>query len=149
VAKGRSSSRPLNALVRRVAALCFAGGLVLHCVFISTKHNPADWPSRGDATTWPTALRRRAYKNPLKSRCPGCGVLPMDHPQRLPRKSRGQPASIYNCCDGPSGGYAFDFDTGKWRPFYRLYVERANSFSDPHPAWRRAMDDLSGSDSDL
>ena len=42
IAKGRSSSKSLNALVRRAAALCFAGGLVLHCVFIPTKHNPSD-----------------------------------------------------------------------------------------------------------
>ena len=55
--KGRSSSRALNALIRRLAALCFAGGLVLHCIFIPTAHNPSDWPSRGGPGTWPEALR--------------------------------------------------------------------------------------------
>ena len=40
VTKGRSSSVPLNALLRKLAALCFAGGLVLHVVFIPTpKHD--------------------------------------------------------------------------------------------------------------
>ena len=58
VTKGRSSSRPLNALLRQLAALCFAGGLVLHCVFIPTSHNPSDWPSRGGPATWPSALRK-------------------------------------------------------------------------------------------
>ncbi len=47
VTKGRSSSLPLNRLLRRLAALCFVGGLVLHCVFVPTSHNLADWPSRG------------------------------------------------------------------------------------------------------
>ena len=46
VTKGRSPSFPLNRLLQRLAALCFAGGLVLHCVFIPTAHNPSDWPSQ-------------------------------------------------------------------------------------------------------
>jgi hypothetical protein len=58
VTKGRSSSMALNAVVRRIAALCFAGGLTLHCVFIPTSHNPGDWPSRGGPATWPADLRR-------------------------------------------------------------------------------------------
>ena len=91
IAKGRSSSKPLNALVRRAAALCFAGGLVLHCVFIPTKHNPADWPSRGDSTTWPAALRKRQYKKVRPIVCPGCGVFaksPAAPPQAADRKTR-------------------------------------------------------------
>ena len=56
IAKGRSFFKALNTLVRRVAALCFAGGIVLHCVFIPTKHNPADWPSRGDSPGIPPAV---------------------------------------------------------------------------------------------
>ena len=47
VAKGRSSSVPLNRLLRRLAALCFLGDLTLHVVFIPSAHNPADAPSRG------------------------------------------------------------------------------------------------------
>ena len=49
---------PLNALLRRLAALCFVGGLVLHCVFVPTRHSPSDWPSRGTPGTWPAELRR-------------------------------------------------------------------------------------------
>ena len=58
VCKGRSSSIPLNRILRQLASLCFAGGLVLHCIFIPATHNPADWPSRGGPGTWPAALRR-------------------------------------------------------------------------------------------
>ena len=47
VTKGRSSSLPLNSLLRQVAALVMAGGLVLYVVFIPTAWNPADDPSRG------------------------------------------------------------------------------------------------------
>ena len=63
-AKGRSSSAPLNRLLRRLAALCFADWLVLHIVLIPTAHNPADAPSRGirrprrTARTSPSALLR-------------------------------------------------------------------------------------------
>ena len=57
VAKGRSGSQSLNALLRQVSALCFAGNLVLQCVFVPTAHNPADWPSRGGPLTWPGELR--------------------------------------------------------------------------------------------
>ena len=59
VTKGRSSSLPLNTLLRQVAALVMAGGLVLHVVFIPTAWNPADDPSRGLAL--PRA--RRDYVN--------------------------------------------------------------------------------------
>ena len=62
IAKGRSSSRPLNAIIRRAAALCFAGKLSLHCVFISTKHNPADWPSRGDAPSLACGLAEKGLQ---------------------------------------------------------------------------------------
>ena len=63
VAKGRSGSLPLNRLLRRLAALTFAGGLILHLVFIPTSHNPSDWPSRGGPKTWPTALRRHGVRS--------------------------------------------------------------------------------------
>jgi len=55
--KGRSSSVPLNRLVQRLAALCFAGGLSLYLVYIPSAHNPSDPPSRGPRETWPWALR--------------------------------------------------------------------------------------------
>ena len=62
VTKGRSFSVPLNAILRRLAALCFAGGLILHCVFVPTSHNPSDWPSRGGPSTWPNELRHSRPK---------------------------------------------------------------------------------------
>jgi hypothetical protein len=63
VCKGRSSSIPLNRILRQLASLCFAGGLVLHCIFIPTSHNPADWPSRGGPSSWPAALRQAGPPN--------------------------------------------------------------------------------------
>jgi hypothetical protein len=57
VSKGRSSSWPLNRVLRQIAALCFAGDLRLHLVFVPTEHNPADHPSRGGPGTWPAALK--------------------------------------------------------------------------------------------
>ena len=127
ITKGRSSSRALNALIRKAAALCFAGGLVLHCVFISTKHNPADWPSRGDASSWPAALRRRAHRQFVPPNCPGCGRHPTKHPERLPRRCRGQPGSKYNCCDGPAGGFAYDYDANRWEPYYVWVARHADA----------------------
>ena len=56
-AKGRSSSKGLNRLLRQLAALTFAGDLVLHLVFVPSAHNPSDHPSRGPAWSWPAALR--------------------------------------------------------------------------------------------
>ncbi len=111
VAKGRSSSTPLNALLRRLAALCFAGGLVLHCVFIPTAHNPGDWPSRGGPGTWPTELRRARCKQPrglrppskLERRAAACRfVLKADRigywhrgsARRSSRYARGGPVSL-------------------------------------------------------
>ncbi len=55
--KGRSGSAQLNVLLRRVAALVLAGGILLHLVFIPSAHNPSDPPSRGGPETWPKALR--------------------------------------------------------------------------------------------
>ena len=46
IAKGRSSSRLLNAEVRKIAALCLASNLWPAVVWISTLVNPADEPSR-------------------------------------------------------------------------------------------------------
>ena len=68
VTKGRSSSTPLNALVRRLAALTFAGGLVLHFIFVPSAHNPSDWPSRGGPASWPAALKRGPPKPSAVSR---------------------------------------------------------------------------------
>ena len=64
VTKGRSSSIPLNRLVRRLAALTFAGGLSLFLVFVPSAHNPADWPSRGGPATWPACLHQPRLQRP-------------------------------------------------------------------------------------
>jgi hypothetical protein len=55
--KGRSGSAALNVLLRRLAALTLAGGILLHLVFVPSAHNPSDPPSRGGPATWPAALR--------------------------------------------------------------------------------------------
>ena len=148
IAKGRSSSKSLNALVRRAAALCFAGGLVLHCVFIPTKHNPSDWPSRGDATTWPAALRRRLYKVYRPKVCPGCGELPQNHPLHFPKRARGKQGSFENCCNSSSGkAYAYDYDGSVWLPFsvwYAKHLQQFEAFSSGAPA--RMLSDILDTD---
>ena len=148
ISKGRSSSKLLNAIVRRAAALCFAGGLVLHCVFISTKHNPADWPSRGDITTWPAALRRRIKTTRCASRCPGCGDLPSDHPKHLPKRLRGKQASYRNCCIGAGGGFAYDFDTDTWVPYFRLYARHMNAIDNDRDSPRGIWSELATDDTE-
>ena len=47
VAKGRSSSATLSAIIRRIAAHCLAGGLLLYPIYVPSESNPADAPSRG------------------------------------------------------------------------------------------------------
>ena len=112
--KGRSPSVPLNRLLKRLAALCFAGGLVLHSVFIPTSHNPSDWPSRGGPESWPSALRRRSVARRGPPPCPGCGVAYARHPTHLARRLRGKPGTIYNCCNGINGSYGFDPLEQRW-----------------------------------
>lgn len=46
VVKGRSSSRQLNRLLRRLAALLVAGGVALVLAWVESHLNPADEPSR-------------------------------------------------------------------------------------------------------
>ena len=46
VSKGRSSSRRVNYWLRRIAGLCLSFALFVDLVWIPTKANPADAPSR-------------------------------------------------------------------------------------------------------
>ena len=46
-AKGRSSARKLNRVLRKVAAECLGGGYTLDLVWVPTWANPGDVPSRG------------------------------------------------------------------------------------------------------
>lgn len=46
LAKGRSSSGPMNRICRQVAALCLATGMTAHLRWIPSELNPADLPSR-------------------------------------------------------------------------------------------------------
>jgi hypothetical protein len=64
-AKGRSPSVPLNRILRRLAALTFVGGLVLHLVYITSHQNPSDPPSRGGPATWPSSLRKNTRHGKL------------------------------------------------------------------------------------
>ena len=84
VAKGRSSSWPLNQVIRGLAAMCFAGGLRLNLVFIPTEHNPSDHPSRGGPATWPSDLKKHRRERLRRApptfgdrlaRLRGCGTL--------------------------------------------------------------------------
>ena len=44
--KGRSSKPGMLLLLRKIAALCLASGIVLHVVWVDSSSNPADLPSR-------------------------------------------------------------------------------------------------------
>ena len=81
--KGRSGSQPLNVFLKRIAALSFAGGILLQIVYIPTEFNPADYPSRGLRVPG----RRRAPV--LLPRCPACRLRPHEHPAHVPRRLRG------------------------------------------------------------
>ena len=146
IAKGRPTSKPLNALVRRAAALCFAGGLVLHCVFIPTKHNLAVWPSRGDSTTWPSALRKRQYKKVCPTVCPACGESPQDHPRHLPKRLRRKQGSFDSCCIGPGGGFAYDYYSCQWIGYPFWYAKHLQRFDALSPAATQILRDVLGTD---
>ena len=45
--KGRTSAPSLKYEVRRIAAHCLAGDLLAHFLWMPSKHNPSDKPSRG------------------------------------------------------------------------------------------------------
>ena len=80
VAKGRLGSQSLNFFLKRIAALCFAGGLELQVVYIPSEFNPADFPSRG--------LRipgRRVAAIPLP-KCSSCSLRPHEHPLHVPQR---------------------------------------------------------------
>ena len=47
--KGRTSSRGLGSILRRVAAICLAAGIYLHVAYIPTRLNAADDPTRSCA----------------------------------------------------------------------------------------------------
>ena len=98
--KGRSGSPSLNNIVRRIACLCFAGGIRLHIIYIPTEHNPADYPSRG------ARLPGRRHRPCLPPVCPECGVAPHRHPLHVPRRRRGQGLSC--------GGRGFAHIGGDW-----------------------------------
>lgn len=46
VCRGRSSSRALNRVLRRIYAYCLAGSLQLTVAYYRSEHNPSDAPSR-------------------------------------------------------------------------------------------------------
>ena len=51
--KGTSSARKINKVLRKIAGLSLAYGIVLEYLWIATKFNPADAPSRGESLeTW-------------------------------------------------------------------------------------------------
>ena len=120
VTKGRSSSLPLNGVLRRIASLCFAGGLILRCVFVLTSHNPGDWPSRGDASTWPRELRSVGIFSVARSRCRACGMPAWDHPRDQPNRSRGTGLP----CRGLGTRHAYDHEERRWISDLDLCIRR-------------------------
>ena len=117
--KGRSGSLSLNAFLKRIAALCFAGGIELVIIFVPTEYNPADYPSRG--------LRipgRRAHSHPVLPPCPSCGLRPHVHPAHVPKRLRGTGLAC-------QGGIEFAFVNGKWVHERDLRFQRGIDTIDP------------------
>ena len=84
--KGRSGSAALNKLLRQVAALTLAGGLLLHLVFVPSAHNPSDPPSRGGPATWPPALRvgsRYGVEGGVRAACRADRAACREHAARV------------------------------------------------------------------
>ena len=68
IAKGRSSSGPLNFLLRRRCALCAAAELRLLLPWVETWRMPADWVSR--CKTWREVLEGAQQELPDQARPP-------------------------------------------------------------------------------
>ncbi len=117
VTKGRSSSPALNTLLRRLAALCFAGGLVLHCVFVPTSHNPSDWPSRGGPETWPADLfrGRRARRTAQRRAAP----KPLSAAERLEERTNAAWNRLKACGMIGTDSDSSDSDAG-WRGTFAM-----------------------------
>ena len=119
VAAGRSGSQSLNVFLKRIAALCFAGGLELQGVYILTEFNPADFSSR--------VLRipdRRAAASPFP-KCPSCELRPHEHPLHVPKRLR----SIGLACRH-HGKMAYAFADGKWQLGTELRLRHCIAHSD-------------------
>ena len=110
VCKGRSGSPALNAWVRRIHCLAFAGGIRLSLIFIPSEHNPSDFPSRG--LRLPGRRRR-----PTEERCPCCRVLAANHPLHAPKRLRGHGLP---CGDG----FGYAHIGGDWVPHVDLGLEK-------------------------
>ena len=63
VMKGRSSSRPLLRVLRRVAAMQLAGNILARLVYVPTECNPSDPPSRGVRTRGGQREQRNTVKH--------------------------------------------------------------------------------------
>lgn len=144
VSKGRSSSVPLNAIVHRLASLCFAGGPVLHCIFIPTTHSPGDQPSRGDASTWPRALRTYTRQAMKTARCPACGLLAKNHPLDQTKRLIG--CGLF--CRGDGIRYAYDHTRNKWVSDLDLWIQRLRRSPGTSVILRRRLDLMSDSESE-
>ena len=123
--KGRSGSPALNLLVRKAHCSCMAGGLRLHIVFIPTEHNPADYPSRGEA------IPGRRHVSRAPARCPACGVQASDHPLDLPKKLRGLG---HVCKGGSAGGYGYR--NGEWVSEADIFVAKVREMDKSAPLRR-------------
>ena len=113
VTKGRSGSRLLNAWVRRIHCLCFAGGIRLMLIYVPSEHNPSDYPSRG------VRLPGKRQRFIAPTRCPDCGECPENHPLRVPKRLRGRGLACTATC-----GWGHAYIDGEWVAQVDLDTER-------------------------
>lgn len=87
MSKGRSSSRCLNAYLRRLAGACIGAGLQVDVAWLPTWANPSDCPSRGK----PLAERERP--KPLLPPLEALAVLPSKPEEQVMRRLRAPAAT--------------------------------------------------------
>ena len=114
----------LNRFVRKIRALAFAGGLILHIVYTPTEANSRDYPSRG----LPIPHRMpAAYRS---SCCPACGVRAACHLLDAPKRDSG----IGLPCRGT--GLCYAFRNERWMSTAELDIERIRGLEEEHPPRR-------------
>ena len=112
-AKGRSGAAGFKSILRSIAALSLAGGILIYPLYVPSEDNPGDAPSRGlrflRGVVRDGILDRRRSR---RTRCPACGVLASRHPLCVAKDRRGQG----EFCRGREGlGYAHR--DGQWISF--------------------------------
>ena len=93
-AKGRSGAQGFKQILRSIAAHLLAGNVLIYPLYIPSKDNPSDAPSRGKRFRRGVKRHSDALGHDANSAqvplCPSCGFPPERHPVHLPKHLQGQ-----------------------------------------------------------